>query len=900
MSGKKILVSLVGLFLVGVIVFVGIIVVFSKDLPKLITLEDYQPLLVSEVFDRNQDKIGEFFRERRKLTPVDKIPKIVKQAFIAAEDASFYDHSGVNPVAILRAFLANLKAGRKVQGGSTITQQVAKTIILNDGRRNYSRKIKEAILAFKMEQTLKKEEILYLYLNQIYFGHGAYGIAVASETYFRKPLEEITVPEAALLAGLPKAPTKYTPVYKPKSAKIRQTYVLRRMAEEGFISKKVSEEAINQELKVYTKIEYQKKAPYFLETLRQTLNKHLGEKAVLDEGLKIYTGLDIEKQISAQAQVRKGLEDLDKRQGYRGPLTQITDMEKISEFLLKNRDQLINEYSPLKIIRADGTIYDKEPLNLTGKNKEGEYLPNLPPYIEVGDTVKAIVTNVSDSQGVVTVRFAESKGMIDFETMKWARKPNPKVSLKWGEIKKPSAALKKGDVILARIVNKVFERDRFKDAIKKAKEQSSWPENIPNYPRHAEVVLEQEPIAQGALLSLDNKTGDILAMVGGYDFSKSEYNCSIQASRQSGSSFKAFVYASALDRGYTPTTMLVDAPLVFTEKDSSFEDGVKKWKPENYTHKFKGDILFRNALAQSLNIPTVKVIQDLGVPWVADYAKRLGIFSTLNMDYTLALGSSGVTLYEVTKAFAHFARLGRRMEPMLLREVLNAKGELVLDKLSLDDRFSEEINAVETEMEERRQKSLAGKSATSNDEVDPNAEESQKRITPKLFFKDSDQLIKPTTAYLTTSLLKAATGEPSSTGLRASNLGRPLAGKTGTTNGAFDAWFVGYTPQITTGVWSGYLTEQSLGAGEGGGKTSLPIWLEYMKVAHKDLPKEDFPVPAGITFVNIDNTTGKIVTEASEETVLQAFATGTEPTESENLPTEEDTKNFYKDDLADE
>jgi len=585
-------------------------------------------------------------------------------------------------------------------------------------------------------------------------------------------------------------------------------------------------------------------------------------------------------------------------------MNNITDAEQVSEFLLKTRDKLITEFSPLKIIKPDGTIRKKTKLNLTGKDEQGNQLPNIPKYIKAGDVVEAVVTNVDDKNGLTTVRFAENKGLIDVETMMWARKPNPKVSKKWAKnVRKPSVALNKGDIILVKVVSENFNPERFRKTIAKAKD--NWPKSLPKFKEHAEVHLEQEPIAQGALLSVGNNSGDILAMVGGYDFKKSKFNCSIQAARQTGSSFKAFVYASALDHGYTPATILIDAPLVYKQSKTN-------WKPSNYSNKFKGDILFRSSFAQSLNIPTVKLIEDIGVTWVADYSKRLGIHSPLNMDYTLALGTSSVTLYEMTKAFAHFPRLGKKISPTLIHKVENQKGKVVLEKLSLDDLFGEEINSVNEYLAERKR---VGFSAKTVELEDPNADiknddvlekkegfQEEPKITyaPKLFFDDEEQLMKPTTAFLTTSILQAAVMDPKATGLRASNLGRPVAGKTGTSNDEYDAWFIGYTPQITTGVWVGYLTEKSLGAGEGGGRSALPIWLEYMRDAHVDMEKKDFKVPSGIMFANIDNQSGRLASADSEpKTVIkQAFVIGSEPTSRADEPTIEDTKNFYKDDLA--
>ncbi|MCB0363003.1 MAG: transglycosylase domain-containing protein, partial [Bdellovibrionales bacterium] len=377
---KKMLAAFFGFFFVGIGAASILILSLSSDLPKMIKVEDYEPLLVSEVFDREGNKIGEFFREKRMLVPYNEIPEGFIQAFTAAEDASFFHHGGINYIATLRALLANIRAGRKVQGASTITMQVARSILLSP-EKTYSRKIKEIMLSFRMENNLTKQEILYLYLNQIYLGQGAYGIGAAADIYFRKPLNELTLPEVAILAGLPQAPSRYSPISNPSAAKERQRYVLSRMSEEGYITAAEAEQAASTPVQVYVRKNYKELAPYYLETVRQLLVKKLGEVAVLDKGLKVYTGLDLKKQIEAQKQVRLGLRKLDKRQGFRGPKANITQTEQVAEFLLKTRDELMDDASPIRTIRADGSLEDKGKLNLTGLDKEGKSLPNLPPYV---------------------------------------------------------------------------------------------------------------------------------------------------------------------------------------------------------------------------------------------------------------------------------------------------------------------------------------------------------------------------------------------------------------------------------------------------------------------------------------------------------------------------------------
>ena len=917
---KKLIASCLALILIGVAGVATFLVILTSNLPQLITVEDYQPLLVSQVYDRNGEKIGEFFREKRILTPFEKIPKVMVQAIVSSEDDDFFEHGGINFIAFFRAFMANLKAGRKVQGGSTITMQAARTLLLSS-EKTYIRKLKEIVLARRMEANLTKEDILYLYLNQIYFGHGAYGVAAAAQIYFRKPIEELTLPEAAMIAGLPQAPSRYSPIRNPSAAKARQKYVLKRMAAEGYITEEDAQKSIEQPLKVFVRQDYKKFAPYYLETVRQLLVKKLGEVNVLNKGLQIHTGLDLPKQLEAHQQMQKGLRQLDKRQGYRGPKNNITNPEEVARFLQKTRDQLIDEANPEKTIQPDGTITGKGKLNLSGQSTDGVELETLPKYVSIDQIVKGIVTAVDDKWGLVTVRFAESKGLIDFETMEWARKPNPQVRWDFDKIKKPSEALQRGDVIEVRIIARKFRSMRIKKELevlrKKKRKNYERPEELPEFNKYVELELEQEPIAEASLVSLDQNNSDLISMIGGYSFERSQFNRAIQAARQTGSCFKPIVYAAALDKGYTPATPILDAPIVYEEEDKEVLEAndtsgesqqdhdshtaTKKWKPMNHSHKFAGDVLFRNALLRSLNVPTVKIIEKIGVEWAAEYAKRLGIFSPLNMDYTLALGSSGVTLYEMTKAFAQLGKLGRRIYPRIIRKVLNQKGETLLENVSLDERFESEIKILDEQFEQKRTDYLTHLTqSTNNSDESKTPPETQHKLksTPPLFFQNPEQLLKPSTAYLISTLLQAAVEEPGGTGGRARSLGRPVAGKTGTTSGYYDAWFVGFSPDIATGVWVGFDKEKTLGRGEVGGRAALPIWLNYMKFAHKELPPRGFPTPDGIVFANIDNSTGKLASANSDNIVRQAFAEGTEPKELTDAPDENSERNFYKEDLS--
>lgn len=942
---KKVISIVVALFFLGVAGVTTYVIMLSMDLPKMITVEDYEPLLVSEVYDRNGKKIGEFFREKRMLIPFTGMPKVLTNAFIAAEDDSFYEHNGLNYIAIFRAMLANIKAGRNAQGGSTITQQVARSLLLTR-EKTYTRKIKEAFLSLRMEENLSKEEILYLYLNQIYLGQGAYGVEAASHIYFRKPVAEITLPEAAILAGLPQAPSRYSPIYNPSRAKDRQLYVLKRMAEEGFITEEQYKQAAETNVNVYVRKDYQEIAPFFVETIRQTLVDRVGETMVLDKGIKIYTSLDVEKQLAAQEYAHNGLRDLDKRQGYRGPLGNLDDPEKITEFLQKTRDELIDNVTPIRVLQADGTFPEKEPLNLTGLDKNGKRQPTVPDYVEVGQILDGIVTEVNDEWGFVKVRVAEMEGLIDFSTMEWARKPDAEVYWEWDKIKKPSEALKKGDLIKLRLSGKKFYSEEIVKKLSELKRRKGknfeHPEEVPKFSEYAMFELEQEPLAEIALLAIDQNTQDIVTMIGGYDFARSQFNRTFQAARQTGSSFKAMVYASALDKEkYTPSTSIQDAPIVYEEDqelEASNEIITKKWKPTNHSHKFGGDILFRNALIRSLNVPTVKIIEDIGVDWVSEYSRRLGIFSPLNMDFTLALGSSGVTLYEMVKVFSQIGRMGKRVHPIIIHKVLDQDGNVLTEKLSLDVRFEEQIKRIDEQFEAKRKAYLKYKrfmaqqenAVEANEPAEPSQEVSQEptetsaqqptalqslmaeikaeleeagvekfdpRKAPPLYFEDPEQLMDPKTAYITTSLLQGAIEEPGGTGGRARALGRPVAGKTGTTSGYFDGWFVGYTPDVAAGVWVGFDEEKTLGRAEVGGRAALPVWLEYMKYAHQGLPIRNFSVPEGIVFANIDNETGKLASASSKQVVRQAFKEGDEPTEVSNSVVEDD-RSFFKEDLS--
>ncbi len=868
-----------------------------QGLPSLESLKNYKPFLVSTVLDRKGQKAGEFFKERRMLVPYSEFPPALIQAFVSAEDGSFFEHKGLNIKAIFRAFLANLKAGRKVQGGSTITQQVARSLLLSS-EKTYKRKLKEAVLALRMEKRLSKEDILYLYLNQIYLGQGAYGVGMAAEVYFRKKVKDLSLAECSLLAGLPQAPSRFSPIYNPEKARQRQIYVLQRMVEESYIDTQTAQKTKKEPLKVFVRGKYHEKAPYYLETVRQSLLKKMDEEKLLTGGLLIKTALDLFLQETARKHLRKGLRALDKRRGFRGPIIRLEDQKAIEDFFEKEEKALIEKRRQFRIIGQAGPAGEEE-----------DRLKGIRP----GKIFKALVRKVDDEKKQVLVQlpFGE-KGLIPLKNMEWARKPDPKVSYKFAGLKKPGTALKKGDVVLVKTDIETEDNETFfKDEEKKfcsfllsEKEPCLFL-----------LSLEQEPLVEGALIAFDQKTGEITALVGGYDFGRSQFNRAYQAARQTGSVFKPLVYLSALDKGFTPATLMTDAPVVYEEEEAEGllrEEGKKSakktkekagdtedtkesktWKPDNYARRFSGDILFRNGLIRSMNVPTVKLIEKVGIHWVSDYARRLGLFSPLNPDYTLALGSSSVTLYEMTKVFSVLGRGGLGIRPLILHEVLGPDQTPVLSSLSLDERFFERMETFDTAMEEKRINFLSGK-----------PEEKTKKNGLKFFFSDPDQLISEKTAYIMTTLLTAVIQEPQGTGFSAREMDRPLAGKTGTTNGYYDAWFIGYSPQIAVGVWMGFDDEKTLGRGETGALSALPVWLAFMKEAHEGLEKEDFPVPEGIVFTNIDNETGGMVSAKSRQIVRQAFVAGTGPVSKKDLeqvnpaPGEQEERDFLREDFS--
>ncbi|MEK6531466.1 MAG: PBP1A family penicillin-binding protein [Deltaproteobacteria bacterium] len=743
-------------FLAGFLVFYY----FTRDLPSLTTLRDYNPNLVTTVYSDDNRIIGEFYVERRVVVPLNSVPRDLIHAFLAAEDARFFKHEGISYMGILRALYKNLMAGKIVQGGSTITQQVAKSFFLSS-ERTLSRKMREAILAYRMEQSLSKEEILNLYLNQIYFGNGAYGVQSASENYFGKDVSRLTTAEGALLAGLPKAPSKYSPYAHPELARKRQEFILSRMLEEGFITKDEYVLALNAEIKFkHKKTDALWVGPYFTEHVRRHLEEKYGADALYKSGLKVYTTLNVEMQKAANDALRQGLTEYDRRRGFRGPVLSLKTKEELEQF----------------IADADRR-FASEP-------------------IEQGHAYRAVVGSVDRRDGSLTVMLGKKNGVVEATQMEWARLYNPTKDPDGGRPADLRKILRPGDVVDVDVISIPKRED-------------------------APLILSltQESEAEASFVAMETFTGYVKAMTGGSDFSKTQFNRATQALRQPGSAFKPIIYASALDKNYTPATIVVDSPLVFEEELK--ED---KWKPRNYDEQFNGPITVRDALAKSRNIVTIKILKDIGVEHAIGYARLLGIKEPLAPDLSLALGSSATTLLEMTGAFATFANLGQRPEPIFIRMVTDREGNVL--------------------------------------------EEAAPALTP---------VLSPQTSYIMTSLLQGVVER--GTGMRARALGRPAAGKTGTTNNLNDAWFIGYVPGMAAGAWLGYDSEARLGQGETGARAALPIWLKFMKEYVEGKPVRGFEMPDGIEFAKIDPDTGLLAGPTTEDPVFEVFKPGTAPTQ---------------------
>jgi penicillin-binding protein 1A len=762
---KKVIVLL---FMGGVLSILFIVLLFfvlSFNLPTVQSLKDYKPLPGTLILAEDGRVLGQIKIEKGTYVPLNRIPKFMKDALLATEDPRFYQHKGLDYRGIMRAAFKDIIGMRLAQGGSTITQQLAKVVFLSPERK-ITRKIREVILATRMEKELTKEEILELYLNKIYFGHGAYGVQMAAKTYFGKDISNINQAEAALLAGLPKAPMVYSPYSDVDLTKLRQWQVLRRMTEEGVITEAQATQIYNQPLNLENLRPQEELAPHLVDYIRKYIVNKYGEDNLYTAGYKVYTSIDLDLQRAASTSLKEGLRALDKRQGFRG---------RVGHKALKANPI---QWGSLRVMVKPGEVFNAH-------------------VLAVGDYY-------------VTVRGRGLIGYIMQDGMAWALIKPKKKRDDPDEFKKPAEIIQPGDIIKVRL--KEYD---------KAKKLASF-------------ILDQTPLAEGAVVSLEPNTGYVRAMVGGYDFVEGGFNHATEAKRQPGSSFKPFIYGAALENGYTPASVVMDLPVIHEKTEQE-----KGWKPENYDERFLGPMRLRTALALSRNAVTVGLLEKIGLGKAIDFARKAGITSPINYDYTTALGSSVVTPLELTSAYSTFAAQGVRAEPIIIKSIEDGKG-VVLESYQPD---------------------------------------------PK-------EALDRATCYLLTSLLRSVVEE--GTGKGAKSLGKPVAGKTGTTNNYVDAWFIGYTPTITTGVWVGYdNAKASLGDRETGARAALPIWIGVMARALADKPAEEFPMPDDVVSLKIDPETGLLARDDSADAILDVFRRGTEPTQYADVKRGPRTGQFY-------
>ncbi len=699
------------LVLYGFLVFVflavgavsGILLGYQFSLPRIQSLEDYRPDVITDVYSADNKVIGEFAVERRIVVSFDDIPPYLQLAILAAEDDQFYNHSGINYASFLRAAYKDVITMSKSEGASTITQQLAR-MLMHASERTFDRKIKELLIAWKIERQYSKRQIFILYCNQHYMGHGAYGVAAAADFYFGKQLKDLTLDECAMIGGLPRSAGKYSPRLHPEAALARRNYILDRMTAERMITPKTAAEAKARPLVLKPRTRNNELAPYFIEWVRQSLADRYTTDTIWRKGLRVYTTLDIQMQEAANKALQEGLRNFDKKHGWRGP----------ADNILKSPAATLDTYSH----------------------------PDWRLILRPGDITIGLVQSVRDSD--VTVRIGKYRAVVGPKAVAWTR------------AKSPAQILKAGDLAHFQIVS------------------------VDESKKTAELLLEQIPEAEGAFIVLQNSTGEIKAMVGGYAFEESEFNRATQAMRQVGSTFKPIVYATALEKGMDTESTIIDAPISFTDALG------RTWKPVNYDGKFEGRITLRQALTQSRNVPTIKIASLIGIKNVVVTARRFGLGGPMEPYLPLAIGACEATPLEMATAFTVFPNLGIQPKPYFIRRIEDY------------DHAKKEENLPQTH-------------------------------------KVLDSDIAGRMLGLLENVVQNGTAKA------AKSLARPLGGKTGTTNDFTDAWFVGFTPSITAAVWIGYDTKKSLGNRESGAVAALPIWIRFMEQVLKDKPVEEFP-----------------------------------------------------------
>jgi penicillin-binding protein 1A len=793
--------------------------VLGNELPDVAALEVYRPDMTSKVFDRGGNLLASFYQERRTVVPIASVPKHVKNAFLAAEDEDFYTHKGIDYLAIARCALNRVRGGVTC-GGSTITQQTAKTFLLTN-ERTLDRKLKEMLLTKRIEERFSKDQILHLYLNQIYFGNGAYGIEEAARTYYGRGVDKITIAQAAVLASIPKSPSRINPWADPKRVRQRRGYVLQQMLSNGMITDAEMAVATQEPIRVdVAPPEFLNEAPYYADAVRQQLLGHLSADDVNRDGLSVYAAVDGKLQRAANQALDLGLREVDKRQGYRGPLARL-DPDEARSWLAALQDersrrfpadetpQLATEPAAgrpiwdLSAVRSDDIkrVLQSQRDPQDDLDEHDDHPPELrtrapmrtvrTTKLVLGDVVGGVVRSAEGAARGATIDLGTLDAWLPVATAQWARTFSPAKAT--DKPKQISDVLRVGDVVLVRL-DKIVPATAAK-------------------PARLEVSLEQDPLVQGALVAMDAHNHRVLAMVGGVDQSRGGLNRATQSFRQAGSSFKPFVYGTAIEShrfsavgsiekvdGGTHHRLLTDAPKVFFDRWTN-----QRWQPSNSGGRFLGDITLRTCLTHSVNTCSITLVEALGVDAVLDTAKRAGLSTPQHAfpaNLTLALGTGEVRPIDLVNAYTSFVNGGKLGTPILVEKVKRADGAVV--------------------------------------------------VLPAP--PPGTQLFSPETAYVMADMMRSVV--ENGTAMRARELGRPVGGKTGTTNEARSVWFVGFTPDVVTGVYVGFDDNTPLGANESGGRAAVPIWMSFMKAATAGLPVHDFQPPAGVVRKAVDATTG--------------------------------------------
>ena len=746
---KKILILTTSISLILFLSIITVLWTYSNTLPDYKFLKNYKPSVSSKLYSGSGELVSDFSSEKRIFVPYNSIPKKVVYSFLSAEDKNFFSHPGVDAKGIIRAVIkniSNLIKSERLEGASTITQQVAKNFLLSN-EVSINRKIKEAILAFRIERALSKERILELYLNQIYLGEGSYGIASASLAYFDKPISKLNFEEASLLAALPKAPSRYNPFKDIELAKYRRNLVIENLYDNSYIDKNLYKKLINSEIKLSKRKKiYLEDSRYYVEDVRKFIVEKYGFDKVYKQGFNIKTPLNLKLQSIATQSLRKGLITYDRRKGWRGPIAN-----------KKNNSEWIKEVKKFTLEKSIGW--------------------NLAIIKKINETSIEIETD------------NKNKGFIEFKELEWVKK-------------EPIKIFNKGDIVY----------------VKKIKD------NL--------FSLEQLPKANGGIIVMDPYTGRVLAMSGGFSFKKSEFNRSTQALRQPGSSFKPFIYALALENNFTPSTLILDAPIVLDQGED-----LKLWKPENYGKKFYGPSTLRMGIEKSRNLMTVRIAQDLGIKKITNFSKKLNIYDNPDELMSISLGSAETTLLKLTSAYCSFINGGKLVSPIFVDRIQDSAGSTIFNSEKRNCPKCNEVSFLGNEF-------------------------------PKI--KDNfPQIFSPETAYQITSMLEGVVKR--GTGKKLKDLNLDLAGKTGTTNKNTDAWFIGFTSNLVAGVYIGFDEPKSLGKYETGGKTALPVFKSFIKNAVKKDDARPFKVAKNIKMMVVDPLTGKKANFSSKKRIIEVY-----------------------------